>query len=300
MDRIYSYPTVYNLGHKAILDIFRGPVLLEEKIDGSQFSFTKDEDGLVHFRSKGKQIEPTAPEKMFELGVEYITSIADKLHPGWIYRGEYLASPHHNTLSYARIPRNHIIGFDIQIGLENYLLYEPKKIEFERIGLETVPMLGVKLVQSAEEFLQYLDLESILGGCKIEGVVIKNYNLFTVDKKIAIGKYVSEAFKETNKTSWGKGNPVQGDILAQLITTYRTEARWAKAVQHLRDLGQLDDSPKDIGNIMKEVKADTLKESEDEIKDVLFKYFWSKLERAIIAGLPEWYKEQLLAKAFDN
>jgi len=36
---LHSYPSVYAIGHKAIEEIFLGPVLIEEKIDGSQFSW---------------------------------------------------------------------------------------------------------------------------------------------------------------------------------------------------------------------------------------------------------------------
>ncbi len=39
MENINSYPSVYQLGHKAIQNIFDGKVVIEEKIDGSQFSF---------------------------------------------------------------------------------------------------------------------------------------------------------------------------------------------------------------------------------------------------------------------
>jgi hypothetical protein len=34
-----SYSSIFNLGHKAVADIFKTPVLCEEKVDGSQFSF---------------------------------------------------------------------------------------------------------------------------------------------------------------------------------------------------------------------------------------------------------------------
>ena len=36
---IHSYSKVYQIGHKVIRDIFNDEVLIEEKIDGSQFSF---------------------------------------------------------------------------------------------------------------------------------------------------------------------------------------------------------------------------------------------------------------------
>ena len=59
-------------------------------------------------------------------------------------------------------------------------------------------------------------------------------------------------------------------------------------------------SPRDIGNLIREIQADTKKECESEIKDALFKHFWPKIQRGITAGAPEWFKEQLLASAFEK
>ncbi len=35
----HSYPKIYGLGHKAITELLSDNVMVEEKIDGSQFSF---------------------------------------------------------------------------------------------------------------------------------------------------------------------------------------------------------------------------------------------------------------------
>ena len=39
MDSWHSYPQIYALGHRYITELLLDPVLVEEKIDGSQFSF---------------------------------------------------------------------------------------------------------------------------------------------------------------------------------------------------------------------------------------------------------------------
>ena len=59
---IHSYPTVFAIGHKMIADLFNGSVVVEEKVDGSQFSFGVI-DGELVCRSKGQQIVVNAPEK---------------------------------------------------------------------------------------------------------------------------------------------------------------------------------------------------------------------------------------------
>jgi hypothetical protein len=294
---INSYPTVFAIGHKMIVDLFTGPVLLEEKVDGSQFSFGLI-DGELMCRSKGKQLILDAPEKMFAQAVEEVREMAPYLHPGWIYRCEYLQKPKHNTLAYKRVPNHHLIGFDIMTGTETYLSYTEKLAAFVRIGLETVPMLYEGEVTSLAMFNTFLERDSILGGCKIEGVVAKNYIQFTAEKKIAIGKYVSEAFKEVHSGEWRKANPTNGDITQSLIEQYRTEARWQKAVQHLRETGELAGDPTDIGKLMKEANIDIERECADEIKEKLFAHFWPKIRRGATAGLPEWYKQELAKGAF--
>lgn len=86
MNQIHSYPSVYQVGHRAIADIFKSIVLIEEKLDGSQFSFGMV-DGELVCRSKGKQLLLDAPEKMFSRAVEVVKGL--HLTDGWIYRGEY-------------------------------------------------------------------------------------------------------------------------------------------------------------------------------------------------------------------
>lgn len=295
---INSYPSVYAIGHKAIQEIFQDDVVVEEKMDGSQFSFGII-DGELECRSKGKQIILSAPEKMFGKAIDVIENLAKYLNPNWVYRCEYLEKPKHNTLAYSRIPDQHLMIYDINMGLEEYMPYDLKKSYATALGLETVPLLYSGKVESFEMFKDFLDGESILGGVKVEGVVVKNYKRFSPDKKAMMGKYVSEAFKEKHEKEWGAANPSGKDIAQQLIETYRTEARWQKAIQHLREAGQLEDSPRDIGLIIREVSQDILKEEESAIKDVLFNHFSKQLNRGVTAGIADWYKEQLAKTAFE-
>jgi hypothetical protein len=299
MTHIYAYPSVYAIGHKAIEGIFNDDVIVEEKIDGSQFSFGVLDGNLV-CRSKGAELIVDAPEKMFTKAIETAKRLSATLRPEWIYRAEFLAKPKHNTLAYNRTPKDNLIIFDICPGLESYLSPEEKRQEAERLGLECVSLLFVGKVESIIQFRAFLELASVLGGNKIEGVVIKNYSSFTKDKTIAIGKFVSETFKEIHGGKWRKENPTSTDIITELIIRYRTPARWQKAVNHLREAGTLLGSPQDIGALIREVPDDVKKECEEEIKQALFDYAWSKIRRGITAGLPEWYKDELAKSAFES
>lgn len=301
LDSWHSYPSIYALGHRALTELFLDDVLVEEKVDGSQFSFglfQGDDGPYLRCRSKGAELNLFAPERMFLPAIETVQALQPLLVPGWTYRAEFLAKPRHNALMYERIPQRHLILFDINSGHEAYLSWEDKAKEAERLGLEVVPRLFHGHVPDADMFRGLLDTVSVLGGQKIEGVVVKNYARFGLDKKVLLGKFVSEAFKETHAKTWKADNPKSGDILDRLTTQYHSQARWQKAVQHLREAGQLAGEPKDIAALFREVPEDIERECAEEIKAALWEWAWPRIRRGITAGLPEWYKERLLEQQF--
>lgn len=294
-----SYPKSYSLGHKMISELFSDEVVVEEKIDGSQFSFGVFGSD-IRVRSKGVEIDINNCEGMFALAVETVKELAPKLTNGFTYRAEYLRTPKHNTLAYERVPKKHLIIFDILSGPECYLTYEQKVNEATRLGLETVPLIFSGRINSSDQVLDYMEKVSVLGNAKIEGMVFKNYNKFGPDKKILIGKYVSETFKEVHKVNWKKENPKQNDIIILLGEAYKTEARWAKAKQRLSEISKEEISLRDIPRLLKEVQQDVCLECESEIKDKLFAWAWPQISRQIIKGLPEWFKKQLMNEQFKD
>jgi hypothetical protein len=313
MSSWHSYSSIFSMGHAAIADLLKEPVYVEEKVDGSQFSFGLIESTeleqthgadrfMLRIRSKGCEMVVDAPEKMFSLAVETATRLKPDLHPGWTYRCEYLRAPKHNALIYKRVPSQHLIIFDIETDECKFLPYHEKFVEAQRLCLETVPLLKEGIVADIEEFRHFLNLQSILGGQNIEGVVVKpvGYGLFGKDKKVLMGKFVSEAFKETHSKMWRAENPTTGDIIGALGATYTTQARWQKAILHLAEQGLITDSPQDIGLLIKEVPLDVKKECEDEIKDKLFAFAWPYISRIVTRGLPEFYKDLLLKKQFER
>lgn len=297
--KLNSYPKVYAIGHRQIKGIFDGQVVIEEKIDGSQFSMVVF-DGELYCRSKGRGIHLGAPAGMFELAVNTAQELAPTLKDGWVYRCEYLSKPKHNTLAYERVPNKYLILFDIMIGEEDYMAYEDKLAEGQRIGLEVAPKLHEGTIKGIDEIVSLLETDSILGGQKIEGFVVKNRDMFTDDKKMAVGKHVSEKFKESHDKGFKSERQQGKDLVQVLIDEYRTESRWQKAIQHLDEAGNLEGSPRDIGPLMKAVNEDVREECAEEIKEKLFKHFWKMISRGITAGLPEWYKEKLIESEFGN
>lgn len=295
-----SFPKVWSIGHAAVAELFYDDVIVQEKIDGSQFSFGIF-DNELKVRSKGKEIDLNAPEKMFNKAIATVIELKDYLIPGWTYRAEFLEKPKHNVLAYDRVPKRNIILFDINTGEEAYASYEQVAGEAARMGLEVVPLLFKGKISTSVDLEKLLETTSVLGGQKIEGFVVKNYARFGKDKKALMGKFVSESFKEKHKKDWKEGNLGQNDIIQNIIGQYRTPARWDKAIIHLKEAGLLENSPKDIGKIITEVPKDLLSEAEEEIKTTLFEWAYKDIVRGVNKGLAEYYKELLFKnQPFDN
>jgi hypothetical protein len=302
MSSWHSYPKIYAVGHAVLRkrQFFTEELQLEAKCDGSQFSFGVF-DGEIKCKSKNKQLYLEAPDKMFIQAVETVKRLAPVLHDGWTYRAEYLQKPKHNVLRYNRVPKQHLIIFDINIGEEDYLSYADKKAEADRIGLETVELLGYKKISSPDDIKDLLETESMLGGTKIEGIVCKQYNIWDpTTGKLLFAKYVSEAFKEKHIKDWKNSNPSKKDIVQQLGESFQNEAVWRKAVQHLREVGELEEDPRDIGKLIKLVQQDIEEEWAEDIKERLYSAFSKNIKGIAIRGLPEWYKGQLLNLQFEK
>lgn len=285
-----SYPKVLALGHRFIQDILFGETICEEKIDGSQISFGVV-DGILQMRSHTAEIILYFAG-MFARAVSSVQSIADTLKPDYIYRGEYLSKPQHNVLCYERMPEKNIVIFDIEDADGNPMLYEDKAIEARRIGLECVPLLAKNLTGKTQ-IMSLLDMDSFLGNVKIEGVVIKNYDKLVEGSKYMVGKFVSEKFKE-NMDKKAKTDKQTDDIISSVVKALKTEARYNKAIQHLREAGNLLEAPQDIGNLLKEIHKDIEEEEGEYIKERFYNHYIKQIKGGVCAGFPEWYKEQLL------
>lgn len=275
-------------------------VEITEKIDGSMFAFGRDADGKLHMRSKGTEIffgDPASVQKLFRPAVDHVLSVQDMIPHGFAFYGETLATERHNTLAYARVPKNHIALFGVtDFERTSGMPHESLQYWADVLQVEAIPLLGHVVLDSLSQLRDYLDRDSVLGGAKIEGVVVKNYR-----RPIEFGgmvlpfaalKYVSEQFKEkhANNPDW---KPAR-DRLDEILGSYKTEARWLKAVQHLRDAGQLSGEPKDIGPLMRELAHDLIEEEAGNFKEELFAHFRKAWTARATQGFPEWYKEYLL------
>lgn len=295
-----SYPKLLHVGDKQIESLFDGVVEITEKVDGSQIGFGKVNGQLV-VRSKGKEQDLDNPDKMFAQGVEYIRSIEPFLQNGMFFYGEYLQKPRHSTLAYDRIPHNHIALFGVRYDDGTFASYNDLKGWAFLLGIDTVPLIFLGLTTPAK-MLELVDGQSFLGGQKREGVVVKrrvDWELYGTAQHIMGGKYVTDGFKEVHRKDWAKLNTSKGAIEV-LKDSVRTEARWNKAIQHLRDNGEFTGSVKDIGKLIKEVQQDLSEEEKENLKSQLWKIYGTDILRAATNGFVDWYKAKIALGEFQD
>lgn len=297
---ITAFPKIFSIGTDYIRDIFKEPVEITEKIDGSQFAFGKINGELV-MRSKGKVLLREAPEKMFINAVSYVESIEHRLPDNVAFYCEYLKTPKHNTLAYKRIPNNHLMLFGVKSIPGEVFSMEKMHFWADELNIERIPLLGFHEIHNPMQLAEIIESESALGGAMMEGVVVKNYRrqflLGGQPMPLMAGKFVSEAFKEVHRKSWGKEHTGKGK-LETFFESFCTEARWEKSVQHLRDNGDILNDPKDIGQLIKAIHLDIEEEEKEAIKNFLWHNFSGELKRSSCKGFPEWYKKRLLERSF--
>jgi hypothetical protein len=292
------------MGERWTNGILNGPVVIEEKYDGSQFTFGVIGDKLI-CRSKGAILDGMEPT-MFEPAV----NVARELHrrgllgEGWIYFCEFLARPKHNVLTYSRAPKGFLVLYDAFSGpnspVPNKWLSPGGKIELANIlGLEPVQILYTGSI-SEFEFPQLrqdsMTAMSSLGDCMVEGIVIKNYGKPHGERGAAwpqTAKIVSDRFKEKMKCKPVNPKAGPGEFVQSLVNSLRTEARWLKAVQHLREAGKLQGANVDIGPLCKEVQEDVLVEEGEWIANKLMEEFAKEISKGVVHGLAQWYQDKL-------
>lgn len=297
--KIHSYPKLWTWPQAQIETILDHEFVIQEKYDGSQFSFGLRE-GVVHFRSRGAAVEPDTTDKLFSPSVTHIQSVAHLLEEGWTYRGEAFRGVRHNTKTYARAPAGHIVLFDVESIPGKFL--DPKAVKDIAVALGVEPVRTIFNGSRTKEALSLipwsvwleglLDDKSTLGDeVNVEGIVIKSYDQLTRLGQVMMGKVVSPEFKEQHKSNKDFKKGV--DYAAALASDFRTEARWRKSVEHLRDRGSLESSPRDIGALLKELQQDFEQECAEDVAWQLWLHYRKTFLKHIGRGFPEWYKAEL-------
>lgn len=287
-----NYGKVRPIYHKDVAHLFDAPVVVQEKVDGSQFCFGIF-DGQLRCYSRNRELDLDTPNDMFERAVAYVRSIQDRLQPGSMYFCEYLMRPRHNVLKYDRTPKNNLVLFDKlkQFPVLAWADSAELWIDAMHLDIDMIPVLDASVsITSANELNCYLNMDSYLGGCKVEGIVCKRYPPTGMIR----AKYVSALFKEIKGDRCApktKGDGV--DIIEDVAACLATDARFEKVLQHVQESGHLGGVPEDIPRLIKELGKDLGEEGMDYAVERLRAWGWKQIQKAVIKKLPAWYLAKL-------
>jgi hypothetical protein len=251
---------------------------IQEKIDGSQLTF-RVIDGKPVFRCRGKEINESVLE--FTKSTHMIKYRSNILNPNFTYHSESVTRPKHNILTYNRMPLYNCIIYDIYDNLENkFLWHDEMEQECNRIGFEFVPCLIVgtgPYVTIVREMVKS-GLMSYLGGIA-EGVVIK-FRVRT--QQVGSYKCVIDSFREDRLDEKKEtGDYGQDGVLTKnLGLCFATEARFKKAIQHLKEGGIIPT----VELLKNELDLDFDKDYEQTIKEILWAEFSYNIKKYARTG----------------
>lgn len=299
-----AYQKISQPYKEEVQDIWEGNIIVEEKVDGSQFRI-EITNGVLKCGSH-HQDDLSLVDNNFKKATDKALEIFGA------YKGsnitvflEYLSKPKQVTIPYARVPKNNFVLFDVKHD-GKYLT----RIQKEAFGvvhdLEVVPLLwegkGEDFTDEIRDKLlatpSYLGHQE--GYDRVEGIVVKNYDKwYDVDKYPYLEghwlctKIVNQSHKENSKIE----HPGAGQKLQDLKDSLRSIPRWRKAFQHLKERNEITLEMKDLGKLIPEVKNDIQEEEIQFIKDELFKLYGRDILDYATKGMAEWYQEFLIEES---
>lgn len=304
-----KFPKVLGLGQPLLAEIFDDPVDLTSKIDGSQCRINLTESN-VQCGSKNVDI---ADDKMFTIAYEQANRIwVDNKWKEWgsdiTLFTEFLNKLKHNVLSYNRVPLNNIYLFGALIDGKH--IQTEKLIELAHdLNIEPPHIIASQIkIDNPDDLNKYLETESVLGGTRVEGIVIRNsYKSYPpllistmafMDYPL-VGKLVRDDFKERLNKEWS-GKRQREEPITKITAEFLTEARFHKAIQHLEETGKITYEMNNLKDIIPEFYNDLLDEEKDEIIKVVMASFWKPLKRKCDNFAVQEWKKYLLAKQFNE
>lgn len=305
--QIPSYGKVMTLGSVYTDNALNGEIIIQEKVDGSQFKFGLNAKKEVVIDSKNQAIHVESPG-MFEDGVAQVLKnkkLIKKFEPNTWFYAEYLRKPKHNIVVYKNIPKNNIVLFDA-VSEARWATREELEVFADALDIDIIPELwrgtifpGGYTDENMEFLREFWKTTSYLEGADVEGIVIKNYG-----QTVLIGgnvyplftKLVNPQFQEKMKVS-ARAPKVSIDLF---IRSFANENRWRKAMEFVRDEGKLLGEPKDIGAIIQRVLKDVIEEEKENIKEWFYNHYIKNIKGAVTSGLPSWYKALLIKKRIDD
>lgn len=262
--RYVSYPKIRHTDLVKLAEMDHvGNFYIQEKVDGSQFSFYKI-DGRLHYHTKNTELSSCdINNKQFGKTISEINSRIDLVKPHHIYRGEALRGRKQNKLCYDNEPLGNFVLFDIETVSGNRYDSLSQEVVSTHAEYLNVAYPGYTIIENIQYFEDVKPEKSFLGG-PLEGYVIKSYDW----NQLSAWKIVNKEFEESVKPLKKHTN-----IINDLQERYSCTGRFEKVISTMKNRGvELNSST--FGQHLKELFTDFDVEYSTEAKEIVWK--WAK------------------------
>ena len=298
-----KFEKIKHLGVEGNEEIFHTSelVVIQTKLDGGQFNFWKEEDGL-HLGRHGDELSEKEWSNKRKNGqsswkaVEPIEKAYEEhkaiINPDWRYFGESMQS--HN-IHYTKAPG--FVGYDIlDTTTGKFLPWRQARKEFIFLGL---PFIHIYYEMSGNELvlkdLKKLYETSIYGTEEDEGIVLKCDTKENRYGRALRTKIVNPKFQEKRGLKKVKTQDNKDEI--EIIQMYALDARIEKRIFDFQDLGREIDLSlmKELPNLItKDILVENIAEIYDNQKKIHFKTLRNYVGKRCIVVLKEYLESKIL------
>ena len=291
-----KYMSIVRLGHRTTEGVLKegDNIIIQEKLDGANASFRKDEGGNLHAFSRNKELdEDNNLGGFYQFVQENINP--DDLHNDVIYFGEWL-NPH--KVKYPEYQKQFFLYDIYNVKEERYVDFSMVKFQANKLGLNLIPVFYEGEYQSFEHLESFVGKTLVGGELKGkemgEGIVVKN-----VDYRDRFGnqifvKLVVDEFREVQKQRAPRDPNKPKSPEQEFVEATVNEARVDKFLHKFVDEGILNEQwgIEDMGTILKNMGGRIFEDIIEEESEMLPKDYEEKsIKRAIGKTLPKIVKE---------
>lgn len=282
-----KYMDIVRLGHKSTVGVLEEGdyIIVQEKLDGANASFKKDNDKIRVF-SRNTELDESNNLRGFYQWVQENVNI-DDLTDGFIYFGEWLVK---HKLDYGINGGQQFYLFDVYNDeTAKYLSFGAVAVQATFLNVQLVPIFYAGIYKGFDHLKQFAG-KSVLGD-QGEGVVVKNVSYQDRNGRQMFVKLVSDAFREVQSQKAPKDPNFQSEeslMISQVLTKQRVE----KLLYKLIDEGLLNEKfgIEDMGAILKLLSSRVYDDIMKEEEDLLNKYEEKDVRRSVGKKLPAMVK----------
>lgn len=244
-----KYPSIKRIGHPKTNGVLEGDeVLVQEKMDGSNFRFTYNGEGIIFgSRNSVRNADtPLTPEDIgnhpiqgqFEGVVDYVLEKIDwsniDMFKGDVFFGENMY-PHTIEYDFESVPR--FLGFDVyNVEKESYVDPDTSFEIFENLNLPRIPILE-RISVSDFDPSEYEIPESQYRNGNPEGIIMTNPEGYPSHRPVKAKRWTEE-FAEKHKSGSNPCNESPDNDTDKFVAQYITKQRIKKHAHKLIEEGK--------------------------------------------------------------